>query len=95
MLTVEQLENLNNMILTESELALLMAYIHHNSGNHLYVKMISNASPLFEKHCSDLQSRFAQETLNSVMLKRVELQKEISKFVTMSFRDVSVNLKDH
>lgn len=96
MLTQEQFKNLNDMIYAEKELALLMCYIHHNSGNHHkgdYVKMVGNADSLFSKYCSHLQEDFAQETLNNVMLQRVALQKEISKFVTMDFRDEQVNLK--
>lgn len=95
MLMQEQLKNLNDMIDAENELALLMCYIHHNTSNHhksTYVKMIGNADSLFSKYCSHLQYSFAQETLNNVMLQRVALQKEISKFVTMDFRDEQVDI---
>lgn len=90
MLTKEQLDNLIEMINKENELALLMCYINHN--NDTYVKMVSNAEHLFTKYCRHLQDSFAQQTLNDVMLQRVVLQKEISKFVTMDFRDERVDL---
>lgn len=96
MITQEQLKNLNKMIDAENELALLMCYIRDNSSNHhrgVHFKMIGNSESLFSKYCHHLQDSFAQETLNNVMLQRVALQKEISKFVTMDFRDEQVNLK--
>ncbi len=83
-----ELDDLNEKIKDEEEMAILMSYIRDGIDHENIFMARGNSGVGFKKHLSErLDARFRTMSLKMLREKRSELQLEILKFVSMEFRE--------